>query len=119
MDILAACVPTHVLSGDVDSVQEELIYDVEKRCMKSMNGIRVAGGCEELIDALKASLSDKMLSLVVDTQTFRLATRVIKYWAQQRLIYSNAIGYMGGVSWAVMVALLAAFQRERVITVVS
>ncbi|KAF4683986.1 hypothetical protein FOZ60_008352 [Perkinsus olseni] len=44
-----------------------------------------------------------MLSLVVDTQTFRLATRVIKYWAQQRLIYSNAIGYMGGVSWAVMV----------------
>ncbi|EER17764.1 poly A polymerase, putative [Perkinsus marinus ATCC 50983] len=88
MDILAACVPTHVLSGDVDSVQEELIYDVEKRCMKSMNGIRVA---------------DKMLSLVVDTQTFRLATRVIKYWAQQRLIYSNAIGYMGGVSWAVMV----------------
>ncbi|KAF4670199.1 hypothetical protein FOL47_002131 [Perkinsus chesapeaki] len=90
MDILAACVPPYVLSGDVDSVQEDLIYQVEKRCMKSMNGIRVA---------------DKMLSLVVDTQTFRLATRVIKYWAQQRLIYSNAIGYMGGVSWAVMVVV--------------
>ena len=88
LDILAARVPDKYLDPQLDSLDDQLIYFVEEKCMKSMNGVRVA---------------DKILSLVPDPASFRTATRMIKFWAQQRCIYSNAIGYVGGVSWALMV----------------
>ncbi|TEB20870.1 hypothetical protein C9890_0010, partial [Perkinsus sp. BL_2016] len=37
-----------------------------------------------------------------DCGVFRRATRFVKFFATQRCIYSNAIGYVGGVSWALM-----------------
>jgi poly(A) polymerase len=99
-DILMARVPDKILDSNLidvsnleaalarDCLDDNLIFNLDEKCMKSMNGVRVA---------------DKIISLVPDPQNFRLATRCVKYWAQQRCIYSNAIGYVGGVSWALMV----------------
>jgi poly(A) polymerase len=94
LDILVACVPPTSIVSDMETPEDSLIFQVDEKCMKSMNGIRVA---------------DKILRLVPDPAVFRAATRMIKYWAQVRCIYNNSVGYFGGVSWTMAVARTCQF----------
>ncbi|XP_055013567.1 poly(A) polymerase type 3-like [Boleophthalmus pectinirostris] len=68
--------PTHLQGMDIHSV-------------RSLQGYRV---------------TQEILSLVPNVFTFRLVLTVIKHWAQCRNIYSNKMGFLGGVSWAILVA---------------
>ena len=79
--------PEQIYSG-LGILDEALIYQIDTPDMKSINGVRVA---------------DRILQLVPDCGVFRLATRFVKFFASQRCVYLNAIGSVGGVSWALMV----------------
>jgi poly(A) polymerase len=41
---------------------------------------------------------------VPDQTKFRNTLKIIKFWAMRRCIYSHTLGYLGGISYAIMVA---------------
>lgn len=73
-------------SAEDDRILE---YIHEESSVRSLNGVRV---------------SERLLYLVPDIKTFQMVTRFVKFWAKQRGIYSNIIGYLGGISWSILVA---------------
>ena len=74
---------------DLDLRDDSLLKNLDIRCIRSLNGCRV---------------TDEILHLVPNIDNFRLTLRAIKLWAKCHNIYSNILGILGGVSWAMLVA---------------
>ncbi|CAE8617772.1 unnamed protein product [Polarella glacialis] len=49
-------------------------------------------------------VADQILQLVPNQETFRATLRFVKYWARRRGIYSNILGFFGGITWSLLVA---------------
>jgi len=67
------------------------------------------GGIEYCDDATLLSLNgfrnnEMILQLVPDVGSFQTALRGVKLWAVKKGIYSNILGYLGGATWAILVA---------------
>nr|CAB3264648.1 poly(A) polymerase beta [Phallusia mammillata] len=89
MDILFSRLALQVIPEDQDLRDDSLLKNLDIRCIRSLNGCRV---------------TDEILHLVPNIDNFRLTLRAIKLWAKNKGIYSNMLGYLGGVSWAMLVA---------------
>eukprot|EP00053_Salpingoeca_punica_P013757 m.124557 g.124557 ORF g.124557 m.124557 type:complete len:652 (-) comp16296_c0_seq1:81-2036(-) len=90
MDILFCRLVTHeTIPSDLDLSDTNLLKSLDKKCIYSVNGCRV---------------TDQILRLVPNQESFRLTSRAIKLWAKNRGIYSNVLGFIGGVSWTMLVA---------------
>lgn len=89
LDILFSRLALKNISDDQDLRDENLLKNLDEKSVRSLNGCRV---------------TDDILLLVPNHESFRLALRAIKFWAKRRGIYSNVLGYFGGVSWAMLVA---------------
>ena len=68
---------------------DRLLCGIDQRSARALNGPRVAS---------------MMLKLVPNLDSFRTTLRCIKLWADRRKIYSNVMGYFGGIAWAICVA---------------
>jgi poly(A) polymerase len=89
MDILFARMALDSVPESLDLRDLEILQNLEVACVRSLNGCRV---------------TDAVLGLVPNVESFRLALRCIKLWAKRRGIYSNVLGFLGGVSWAILMA---------------
>lgn len=76
-------------SVDILNDDADLLAGLDAKDIRSLNGCRV---------------NEYILSCVPDHQVFRSALRAIKLWARRRCIYSNVLGYLGGISWAILIA---------------
>ena len=74
---------------DLDIMNTSLLRGLDDPSVKSMNGVRVAA---------------HLCELVPNVATFRDSLRCIKLWAQRRGLYSNVLGFMGGINMAILVA---------------
>ncbi|XP_022330702.2 poly(A) polymerase beta-like isoform X2 [Crassostrea virginica] len=89
LDMLFARLALPQIPEDIDLRDESLLKNLNEKCVRSLNGCRV---------------TDEILHLVPNQHSFRMTLRAIKLWAKKKGIYSNALGFLGGVSWAMLVA---------------
>ena len=89
IDLLCAPVAMMKIPRDFRILDDSVLRNVDDATQRSLNGVRV---------------TDSILELVPDVETFRTTLRCVKFWAKRRGIYSNVIGYLGGVAWAMLTA---------------
>lgn len=90
IDLLFANIDQNKVGKDFDSLDDNNIFrNMDKEGIRSLKGRRDT----DLID-----------KLVPENDIFKLTLRCIKLWAKNRGIYSNVLGYIGGVTWALLVA---------------
>ncbi|XP_041672040.1 poly(A) polymerase type 3-like [Cheilinus undulatus] len=90
---------------DIDLLDDDIVKGMDPVCVRSLNGYRT---------------TEEILKSVPDVSTFQLALRTIKLWAKRRSIYSHGMGFLGGVSWAILVARVCQmYPRASTSTVVA
>lgn len=84
-----ACLTLPRIDNDFDLDDYSILSELEDTVLRSLNGPRV---------------SRDIISLVPSLSVLQTSLRFIKLWAKCRGLYSNVLGYFGGVAWALMVA---------------
>lgn len=91
MDLLFARLPMAGVEPQQEIDSDHILVGVDPTSMKSLNAPRV---------------SSMLLCLVPKRRVFRIVLRAVRAWARRRGIYSAKLGYLGGISWAILVAFV-------------
>ncbi|CAB9502208.1 Nuclear poly(A) polymerase [Seminavis robusta] len=94
IDLLFARLNSNSVPADFDIDNDAVLDGVDSATEKSLNGPRVTN----LIAALVSGTPERY-------QTFLAVVRVVRKWAKARGLYSNKMGYWGGVNINIAVAL--------------
>lgn len=89
---------THPVDGIVQKAQRQVEYILDDSDLENLD----AGGVRSLNGA---RVSQMLLQTVQhDVGKFQIVLCAVKQWAISRGIYSNVLGFLGGVNWAILVA---------------
>eukprot|EP01130_Rhizamoeba_saxonica_P006958 TRINITY_DN2788_c0_g3_i1.p1 TRINITY_DN2788_c0_g3~~TRINITY_DN2788_c0_g3_i1.p1 ORF type:complete len:624 (+),score=142.53 TRINITY_DN2788_c0_g3_i1:86-1957(+) len=91
IDLLCATLSLPMIPEELDLLDDRScdLKNLDDKSVLSLNGCRV---------------TDQILRLVPCIGNFRLTLRCIKKWAGVRGVYSNVVGFLGGVAWAMLTA---------------
>ncbi|OWZ17971.1 Poly(A) polymerase [Phytophthora megakarya] len=91
MDLLFARLPISSVEANQNIDSDHMLVGVHETSMKALNAPRV---------------SSMLLCLVPKRREYRIVLRAVRSWARRRGIYSAKLGYLGGISWAILVAFV-------------
>ncbi|CAH0479159.1 unnamed protein product [Peronospora belbahrii] len=91
MDLLFARLPVSSVESNQNIDSDHILVGVNETSMKALNAPRV---------------SSMLLCLVPRRRQYRIVLRAVRAWARCRGIYSAKLGYLGGISWAILVAFV-------------
>uniref|UniRef100_K3WPD3 Poly(A) polymerase n=1 Tax=Globisporangium ultimum (strain ATCC 200006 / CBS 805.95 / DAOM BR144) TaxID=431595 RepID=K3WPD3_GLOUD len=89
VDLLFVSLKVDSVPDSLDILDDNLLHSLDEPSVRSINGVRV---------------TERILQLVPNAEAFRTTLIAIKHWARVRGIYSNVLGFLGGVNWAILVA---------------
>jgi len=91
IDLLFAALPLNAVPPTLDIDDDFVLQGVDTATEKSLNGPRVTNLIVALVPAFDAFLP---------------VLRCVRRWAKARGLYGNKLGYLGGVNWCILVALV-------------
>lgn len=103
IDLIFARLAIATVPLDLELTDNNLLRNLTETDVRSLNGTRV---------------TDEILRVVPNANVFKHALRSIKLWAQRRAIYSNVMGFPGGVAWAMLVARICQLYPNAVSAVI-
>ena len=90
VDLTFARLNLAVVDSKLENLDSDsLLKHLDEKTVRSINGTRVA---------------DSLLSLVPNRATYITVLRFVRHWAKKRGLYSNAMGFFGGITWAILSA---------------
>jgi len=72
-------------------IKDSMLRGLDEPSSRSLNGVRVAQYLWNIIPK-------------PNHETFRVVLKTVKEWANVHGLYSNVLGFLGGVNWAILVA---------------
>ncbi len=94
------------LNVDVDLLFARLSFESVDETLGSLRDDNLLKNCDEhTVRSLSACRNnDAIISLVPNKEAFKVTLKCMKVWAKKRDLYSNKMGYPGGIAWAILVA---------------
>lgn len=92
IDLLYSCLPfAQVNLKEKDILDDNILRGVDDQTAKCLNGPRV---------------TNMLYKLVPNFHEFAVCLRCLRLWGKKRGIYSNKMGYLGGVNFAILGAFI-------------